>query len=145
MSDVTEFFLNGVSPSATGTAFSAILPTKDRRDFAVVLRMPATTGTGADTLDMFIEESDESDFINAFRVKTIDLTNPTTSAVSAGLTQIVGGTALPAATNTVTALRQKWLLKDTNYARYLRIRYVIATTAGSFTNINVMLLSNRKV
>jgi len=145
MSDVTEFFLNGVTPVSTGTLYSAILPTKDRRDFAVVLRMPTTTGTGADTLDMYIEESDESDFSNAYRIKTIDLTNPNTAAVSGSFTQVVGATTLPAATNTSTTLRQKWLLKDTNYERYLRIRYVVGTTAASFTNINVMLLSNRKV
>lgn len=148
MADVTEFFLNGVSPTATGTAYSTVLNTNDRNSFAVEVRLPTTTGSGADTLDMYLESSDESTFTNAYKIRTESLWNPTvadTTAPAASFTQIVGATTLPAATNTATTLRQKWLLKDTNYPRYLRVRYVIATTATSFTNINVMLLSNRKV
>lgn len=144
MADLIQPLLNAVSPSATGTFYSTAFDTKDFRDFALVLRMPTTTGTGADTLDIYLEASSESAFTNAYKTRVVTLTSPT-GTTATNFTQVVGGTTLPAATNTATILRQHWNLTDKNIDRYIRIRYVVGTTAASFTSIQVDLLVNRKV
>lgn len=145
MADSSYPLINGVSPTATGTVTTNYFATEDYRDFALQLSMPATTGTGADTLDIYIEESSESTFATAYKIKTVKLTAPDNSTTADKLTQVVGATALPADTSTSTTLRQKWNIKDVNVNSFLRARYVIATTAASFTLITLTLLANEKV
>lgn len=145
MADVIEPFLNGINPTAAGTFYSDPLATEDRRDFAVYLEMPTTGGGGGDTLAIVIEESFDQSFTNAYRTRVIDLTNPSTAAVTQAFTTVAGGTTLPASTSTATNLRQKYVLRDTNYNSYLRVRYTITGTATSFTNVFCYLASNRKV
>lgn len=145
MADSIEPLINSVTPTATGTLTGSPLPTLDRRDFAIVLRMDTTAGSGADTLDIFIEESSDIDFNNPENIRTVALQNPSTSVIATQLTQVTGGVSLPAATDTATVLRQKWLLPDSNYDRFLRARYIIAGTPANLGSIRLDLLSNRKI
>jgi hypothetical protein len=143
MADFLTPLLNGVSPTVVGTAYSAPFNTEDFRDFAFVLRMPTTTGTGSDTLDIYIECSSDTAFADK-DTRVLTLTSPT-GTQGTKFTQVVGGTTLPSDTATATPLRQFWNVKDENIDRFIRVRYVIAGTATSFTGIRVDLLSNRSV
>jgi hypothetical protein len=143
MADLKQPLLNAVSPTATGTFYSSSFNTKDFRDFILVLRMPTTTGGGGDTLDIYIETSSDTSFTN-YNTRVLTLTSPTGTQVTS-FTQVVGGTTLPAATNTATILRQHWNVNDKNIDRYIRVRYVVAGTATSFTLVTVDVLVNRKV
>jgi len=84
MADSIDAFLNGVNPTTTGTFESTVLPTRDKRDFAIFLLMPTTTGTGADTLDIIIQESDQRDFSDPERIRTVSMRNPDTAATASG-------------------------------------------------------------
>jgi hypothetical protein len=144
MADVVDSFLNGVNPSSTGTLYSTVLATEDRRDFSVLLVMPAPSGSGSDTLDIVIEESDQRDFADAERINAVTLTNPA-GTTGTSFTQVLGSTTLPADTTTSTPLRQKFNLSDKNLNKFLRARYTIAGTATNFTDVTLLLLSNKKV
>jgi len=143
MSDLRQPLLNAVSPTTTGTFYSSSFNTKDYRDFAFVLRMPTTIGSGSDTLDVYIESSSDTNFTN-YNTRVVTLTSPT-GTTGTNFTQVVGGTTLPANTHTSTILRQFWNARDVNLDRYLRVKYVVAGTATSFTDITVDVLVNRKV
>lgn len=141
MADKSIALLNGINPSAAGTFYSTSESTKDLRDFSVMLLMPTTTGAGTDTLNISIEESDQQDFADAERIRAVTLTEASTAGtVQAAFNQVVGGTASPHAT-----LQQKFNLNDKNINRWVRVKYVIANTATSFTDITVLLLANRKL
>lgn len=147
MSDVSQPLLNAVSPTIAGTFYSTYFPTEDFRDFCFILEMPTTTGSGSDTIDFFIEESSDNSFpvgASMYKVRTVELTSPTgTQATS--LTQVVGGTTLPAASNTATILRQKWQALDNNISPFIRVRYIVAGTATSFTSVTLRVLANAKI
>jgi len=142
MADITTALLNGVSPSTTGTFYSRGFSTRDLRDISFFLLMPSTTGT-VSTLDISIEEFDtidaNGDPANAERVRTVSLTTPANSVVTA-FTQVVAGTSSPDAT-----LQQKLNSKDNNLNKFIRVKYVVAGTATHFTNINVIMAANQKV
>jgi hypothetical protein len=142
MADVTTALLNGVSPSTTGTFYSRGFSTRDLRDISFFLLMPTTTGTTS-TLDISIEEFDtidaNGDPANAERIRTISLTSPAGSVVSA-FTQVVAGTSSPNAT-----LQQKLNSNDNNLNKFIRVKYVVTGTATHFTNINVIMAANQKV
>lgn len=140
MADTFDTFLNGVNPAAAGTFFTTAIPTKDKRDFAVFLLMPSTTGAGSDTLDFIIQESDQREFTDPERIRTVAMRNPDTGLTVTALTQVVGGTASPNA-----ILQQKLELPATNYNRFLRARFVIVNTATSFTDITLALVNNTKI
>jgi hypothetical protein len=144
MADVVTQLLNGVSPSATGTFYSSAFDTKDYRNFATVLRMPSTGNTGAGSVVIYIEASDESSFANAFRIRTVTLTSPTGTQGTV-FTTVANNTTLPGDTNTGTTLRQHWNLNDKNVDRYIRVRYVVTGTATDYTNITISLLADRRV
>jgi hypothetical protein len=144
MADVTQPLLNNVSPAAAGTFYGTPFNTLNFRDFALRLSMPTTTGTGSDTLDIVIESSSEQTFANAYKIMRVKLVDADNTLANA-FTQVVGGTTLPGSTSTATTLRQYWNIKDVNVAQYLRVRYIVAGTATSFTGIQVDLLANRKV
>ena len=144
MADVVTSLLNGVSPTATGTFYSAAFDTKDYRDFAFILRMPSTGNTGAGSVVVYIEASSENTFTNAFKTRTVTLTSPTGTQQTVFNT-VANNTTLPADTNTTTTLRQHWNVNDKNIDRYVRVRYVVTGTATDYTNITVDLLVNRRV
>lgn len=142
MADVTTALLNGVSPSAIGTFYSRGFSTRDLRDISFFLLMPSTTGT-VSTLDISIEEFDtidaNGDPADAHRIRTVSLTNPSGTVVTA-FTQVVAGTSSPNAT-----LQQKLNSKDNNLNKFIRVKYVVAGTATHFTNISVVMAANQKV
>lgn len=134
-----------LSPTTTGSITSIPFNTKDFRDFSFILRSPNTAGVVGDTIDIFIEVSDQEDFSDAFRTRTLNLTSPGGS-MATQFTQITGNLTLPADTNTATVLRQKWDVRDTNIDTWLRVRAEVTVTGASiFDNIEVSLLANRKV
>ena len=139
MADKVTPILNGINPTANGTAYSTVYATSSERDFSVMCLLPTTGGAGTDTLIFSVEESDQQDFADAERIRTCFLTAPDGTTASA-FTTIVGGTASPN-----SELQQKWNLKDTNYNRYLRVKYVIANTATSFTDVTFLILSNERI
>lgn len=143
MADVVTQLLNGVSPSATGTFYSAAFDTKDYRNLKTILRMPSTGNSGAGTVIAYIECSDESTFANAFRIRTATLTSSTGTQGTA-FTTVTNNTTLPADTNTTTTLRQEWRL-DAQVDRYIRVRYVVTGTATDYTNITISLLADNRV
>ena len=141
MADQSLALLNGVNPTLPGTFYSTAQSTKDFRDFAVMLLMPTTTGAGTDTLDVSIEESDQQDFADQERIRAVTLTEASvTGTVKDAFNQVIGGTSSPDAT-----LQQKFNLDDKNINRWIRVKYVIANTATSFTDISVLLLANKKI
>lgn len=140
MADTSEALINGVNPTATGTFTSTVLPTRDKRDFALFLLMPSTAGSGADTLDITIQESDQRDFADPERIRTVEMRNPNSGATVTAFTQVTGGVTSPNA-----LLQQKLELPATNYNRFIRAQYVIAGTATNFTDITLLLVSNTKV
>lgn len=139
MADKVTPILNGINPTVAGTAYSNVYATDSERDFTVMCLLPTTTGAGTDTLIISIEESDQQDFADPERIRACLLTAPDGTTASA-FTTIVGGTSSPDPT-----LQQKWNLKDTNYNRYLRVKYVIANTATSFTDVTVLMLANERI
>ena len=139
MSDINYAILNGVNPSATGTFTGTAYSTEDLRDLSVMLLMPSTTGVSGDTLDISIEESDQRDFADSERIRTVDLLPISGSAVSQ-FTQVVGGTSSPN-----VLLQQKFDLGFKNGNTFVRVKYTIAGTPTSFTDITVLLLANRKI
>lgn len=144
MADFVQPLLAGVTPSATGTFYSTAVNTRDFRDFALILRMPSTGNTGAGTVDFYVEASSEQTFSNAYKIRTVRLTNPSGTGADK-FTQVTNNVTLPAATDTATVLRQHWNILDKNTDQYLRIRYVVTGTPADFANINVDLLCNRRV
>jgi len=144
MADVIQPLLSSLNPSVAGTDFSNVFDTKDFRDFAFVLRMPTTTGAITDTINFFIEASSEKTFNSAHKIRTIKIEDPSGTKADQ-FTEVTGALSLPSDTNTATPLRQKWNVRDVNIDRFIRIRHVIVNTPGSFTNIDLDLLCNRKV
>ena len=143
MADRVLTLLNGVSPTIAGTFYSNSgigTPTSDYRDFAVMLLMPTTTGTGADSVIITLEESPEREFTNDYKIRTLALTNPSTGAITSAFATVLRGTASPNA-----LLQQKFNLADKNYHSFIRAKYVVAGTATSFTNIFLQLLINNKI
>lgn len=146
MADYKESLLNGVTPTATGTFYSQAFPTRDLRDFAFVLRMPLTGNTGAGTLNFWVEESDEQTFTNAYRIRTLPLyAGSALTTAQTKFTEVVNNLTLPAATDTGTALRQKWNILEKNVDSYIRIRYAVTGTPADFANIYLDILYNRRV
>lgn len=146
MADLSQPLLSAVTPSATGTFYSTAFPTRDLRDFALVLRMPSTGNTGSGTVNFFVECSNEQTFTNAYKIRTLplyDADDLTTSV--AQFTEVTNNLTLPAATNTATPLRQEWQILNKNVDLYLRIRYVVTGTPADFANIDLDLLYNRRV
>jgi hypothetical protein len=141
MSDINYALLNGVSPASTGTFYGTAYSTEDLRDLSVMLLMPTTAGSGSDTLNVSIQESDQRDFTDPERIRTVDLI-PIAGIGSAvtQFTQVVGGTSSPAAT-----LQQKFDLGFKNVNTFIRVKYIVAGTATNLTDITVLLLANRKV
>jgi hypothetical protein len=139
MADKLDYMLNGINPSSTGTFYSEAFPTNKLRDLSVLLLIPTTAGSGSDTLDISIEESDQRDFTDAERIRTVLLTAPGGTTASQ-FTQVVGGTSSPNST-----LQQKFNLKDNTYNRFVRVKYVIAGTATNFTDITLIMTSNERV
>lgn len=146
MADLSQPLLSEVTPSETGTFYSTAFPTRDLRDFALVLRMPSTGNTSAGTVNFFVECSNEQTFTNAYKIRTIPLyaaSDLTTAATK--FTEVTNNLTLPAATDTPTPLRQEWQILNKNLDLYLKIRYVVTGTPADFANINVDLLYNRRV
>ena len=105
--------------------------------------MPTTGGSGSDTLDITIQQSDQRDFTDAERIKEVRLRKQDASGtiVAGGtLDQVVGGTSSPDAT-----LQQGLDIAENNVNKFLRASYTIAGTATSFTDITLLLLANKKV
>lgn len=87
------------------------------------------SGGVGDTLDVIIQESDESDFATAKRIRTIGTFTQVlgNSSSAALLSQTINPTA-----NTVN--------------RFLRAKLTIATTAATFSQkVTTILLSNERV
>lgn len=146
MADFIQPLLAAVTPSATGTFYSTAFATRNGRDFALTLAMPLTGNTGAGTLDFFVETSSEQGFTNAFRIRTLPLYAASAlTTAQTKFTQVTNNLTLPAATDTVTALRQEWQILNQNVDSYIRIRYVVTGTPADYANINVNLLYNKRV
>lgn len=146
MADLLQPLLPGVTPSATGTFYSTAFPTRDCRNFALILRMPSTGNTGSGTVNFFVETSSEQDFATAYKIRTLPLyaASDLTTAVTK-FTEVTNNLTLPAATDTATPLRQEWQILNQNVDQYIRIRYVVTGTPADFGNINLDLLYNRRV
>jgi hypothetical protein len=146
VADLVQPLLSGVTPSATGTFYSTAFPTRDCRDFAFVLRMPLTGNTGAGTVNFFVECSNEQNFTNAYKIRTLPLYAASAlTTAQTKFTEVTNNLTLPAATETATPLRQEWQVLNQNVDQYIRIRYVITGTPADFANINLDLLYNRRV
>ncbi len=145
MADRVESLLQGVSPSATGTFYSIPFNTIGYRNFAFALRLPTTGGSGSDTLDIWLEASPDNSFADPYKIQVLALTPRGGGTIADKFTQVVGGTTLPAATQTATPLRQFWNYTETNIDGYIRVKYTVAGTATSFTNIFVDVLADRRV
>lgn len=139
MADTNIPFLNNVDPTTTGTFNSSVVATKDLRDLSLFLVAPTTTGSAADTVDLILQESDQRDFTDAHRIRTVTLTKPD-GTVATAFDQLLGGVTSPNA-----ILQQKFNLKDNNVNSFLRVQYTVAGTATSFTDLTVLLSANKKV
>lgn len=145
MADKSTTLLNAVDPSTTGTFYSSpVFDTKDYRDFAFMLNMPTQSGTGSDTLNVWIEQSSEKAFTNAYKTTTLTLT-AADGTTATQFNEVLGNETLPSDTHTATDLRQVWYFPETNIGRYIRVKYVVAGTATNITDITVDVLCNRKV
>lgn len=125
MADDNFYFLNAVNLTASNTPASQVLPTADLRDLAFYLYMPAAAGAGTDTLDIIIQESDQEEFTDAERIRTL-----------ATFTQVLGNGG---------AATQKLNVTDSNVAPYLRARTACGGVATVFDDVTVMAAYNLKV
>ena len=140
MSDINYTLLNGVSPTTAGTFPGTALSTQDLRDLSVMLLMPTTGGSGTDTLDIIIQESDQREFTDPERIRTVDLISVNGGGSASAFSQVTGGLTSPNA-----ALQQKFDLGFRNVNSFLRAQYTVAGVPTSFTDITVLLIANRKV
>ncbi|NQY78964.1 MAG: hypothetical protein HRT47_01480 [Candidatus Caenarcaniphilales bacterium] len=140
MADSITPLLNDINPANPGTHYGDPVSTQDLRDFAIILSMPTTTGTVADTLDIFIEESEESNFNSVHRIRDVRLYPVDGSANVGQLTRVTGNLTSPN-----PLLQQKFNINDKNLNTWIRARYEINNNATSFTNVRLSLAANLKI
>lgn len=126
MADSTYFFLDGVTMAGTDSPASKVMPTLDSRNISFFFVMPAPSGAGSDTLDIVIQESDQEDFTDAERIRTLK-----------SFTQATGnGGAVTEKLNVSTS---------ENTAPYLRAKTTIGGTASVFVDVSVYAAYDTKV
>lgn len=131
MADAVKLFFDKDTISATGTDYSQVFNTKDLVGSSLVFKLQVDTlsGSGSDTCDITIEESDQSQFSDSYRISTITT-----------FTQVLGNSS---AANIVN---QRAEFTDNTTDRYIRAKRVIANTAATFSQkITVKLLAEEKV
>lgn len=102
--------------TAAGTFYTTGTNTGDMRDLVFTLMSQAPGGVGGDTLDVTIQESDESDFANSWRIRDV-----------LSFTQIIG-------THTTDAqLKHAEDSPKKNVNRWIRAKIVIAGDATKYS------------
>lgn len=122
MADSRQALLDKPTYSADGTTTTQSFNTRNSRNVRFLLLIDTLSGAGSNTLDIDIEESDQSDFADAYRITTLH-----------SFTQVLGN-------STGSLLAQDVNPTEKTLNRYVRAKVTIGGTGASAFTQKVTLL-----
>lgn len=125
MADSRTALLDKPTYSADGTTTTGSFNTRNSRNVRFLLLIDTLSGGSGNTLDVSIEESDQSDFADAYRITTVH-----------SFTQVLGN-------STGALLAQNVNTTQKTLNRYIRAKVTIGGTgASAFTQKVTLLMLN---
>jgi hypothetical protein len=129
MADSSTALLDKPTYSTDGTTMTQSFNTKDSRSVTFQLLIDTLSGSAGQTLDVSIEQSDQSDFADAYRITTLH-----------SFTQVLGNST------SSSLIQQTYNNAQNTLNRYVRAKVVIAGTgAAAFTQkVTLLMLKDTK-
>jgi hypothetical protein len=135
MAEIYNLIDTGTAGYVAGTTSLNVFNTEGRKNFALyVIAEAPTGGSGSDIFDGSLLECDDPEFPTG-KTYTCLLTKASDDSTKVtSIDNILGGITAGNAT-----LTQKFSLKDSNYARYLKFVPALTGTVTHFKNLRVFV------
>lgn len=126
MADSSTAILDKPTYSADGTTTTQSFNTRNSRNVTFQLLIDTLSGASGNTLDVSIEQSDQSDFADSYRITTLH-----------SFTQVLGNST------SASLIQQTFNSTQNTLNRYVRAKVIIGGTgASAFTQKVTLLMLN---